>query len=51
MNIDDLCDEYVTLLDWIEDMIYEGIREQEDEEFIELDRKIYSLLKTHSKSV
>ena len=48
MNIDSLLDEGITLRDWLDDIIYERVRDHEDEKFIELDKKIYSMLKTHS---
>ena len=48
MNIDSLFDEEITLIDWLDDKICERIRNHEDEKFIDLDKKISSMLKTHS---
>ena len=48
MNIDSLFDEGITLRDWLDDIIYERIRDHEDEKFIDIDKKISSMLKTHS---
>ena len=48
MHIDSLLDEGITLRDWLDDIIYERVRDHEDEKFIELDKRIYSMLKIHS---
>ena len=43
MHIDSLDCEVITLRDWLDDIICELVRDKEDEEFIELDKKIYSM--------
>ena len=48
MHIDSLDCEVITLRDWLDNIICELVRYKEDEEFIELDKKIYSMLSAHS---